>query len=347
MSTATPPVPKSGDPKPGNLQVRLSARASGIPGEGNFTLVEAPLPLTPAGGALVKVLLATVDPAMRGWVSEEENYLSVATGDVMRAHGIGEIISSDSPDWKVGDHVYGWFGWQRFAPAKADDLLWKVDLSLAPADAWLGVLGLNGLTAWVGLHHLAKARPGETILVSTAAGGVGGAIGQLAKALGLRAIGLTGSDEKVTLAREEFGYAEALNYRSCDDLRARLATLCPDGAHIFFDNTGGAIADAVFANLATGARVIQCGTAATASWIPAPQGPRRERDMLVKRLSWQGFVVFDHVALFPQALAELSDLYVEGGLRSRSHVLEGLERAAGAIGMLYRGENTGRLLVRP
>jgi len=351
-SASSPPAPRNSGAEASlsgtrNLQVRLSVRADGIPTPGNFTLAEAPLASPPPGGALVRVLLATVDPAMRGWVSKEENYLTVATGEVMRAHGVGEIIESDNPAWAPGDHVYGWFGWQQFACARADELLWKVDLAAAPADAWLGILGLNGLTAWVGLNHLARGKAGETIVVSTAAGGVGGAVGQLAKALGMRAIGLTGSDDKVALACDEFGYSEAINYKSCDDLRTRLVSALPDGAHVFFDNTGGSISDAAFTCLATGGRIIQCGTASTSTWIPLPEGPRRERDMLVKRLSWQGLVVFDHVALFPEALGDLTCLYTAGTLRSRSQILDGLEQAPGSIAMLYRGENTGRLLVRP
>ncbi len=295
----------------------------------------------------MRVLYASVDPGMRGWLSEEKNYMTVPNGTVMRAHGVGEIIASDHPNFIPGDHVYGWFGWQQFAGAAAEDILWKVDTRLAPAAAWLGILGLNGLTAWVGLNHLARPLAGETLMVSTAAGAVGGAVGQLAKSAGLRVVGLTGSDAKAAHACAEFGYDVAMNYRAEADLSSAIAAACPDGIDIFFDNAAGDIADAVFPNLAAGARVIQCGTASVASWLPPPTGPRRERDMLVKRLSWHGFVVMDHAALFPQALRELGALVAERRLIGRDHVLEGLEEAPGAIAMLYRGENQGRLLIRP
>jgi NADPH-dependent curcumin reductase CurA len=330
-----------------NRKVLLAARAKGIPAPHHFTIIEELLPDMPPGGALVRVLYASVDPGMRGWVSAETNYMTVPTGTVMRAHGVGEIIASDHPDYGPGDHVYGWFGWQQFAAATPADILWRVDLALAPAATWLGNLGLNGLTAWVGLNHLGHPRAGETLLVSTAAGAVGGAVGQLAKLAGLRVIGLTGSDVKVAQACAAFGYDAAINYRAVADLAGAVASACPDGIDIFFDNAGGGIADAVFPALRAGARVIQCGTAAVASWLPPPIGTRRERDMLVKRLSWHGFVVTDHAALFPLALRELGFLAASGQLTGRDHVLEGLDQAPGAIAMLYRGENHGRLLIRP
>jgi NADPH-dependent curcumin reductase CurA len=330
-----------------NRQVRVAKRAQGIPEPGNFVIHEAEMPEIPSGGALVRVLYASVDPGMRGWLSAEKNYMTVPDGMVMRAHGVGEVIASDHVGFLPGDHVYGSFGWQQFAGAAAADMLWKVDLALAPATAWLGILGLNGLTAWVGLNHLARPRAGETLMISTAAGAVGATVGQLAKAAGLRVVGLTGSDAKVAQARAEFGYDTAINYQTESDLESAVARACPEGIHIFFDNAAGHIADAVFPSLAPGARVIQCGTASIARWLPPPEGKRRERDVLVKRLSWHGFVVTDHAALFPQALAELGALVRQGRLTGRDHVLEGLEQAPGAIAMLYRGENQGRLLIRP
>lgn len=331
-----------------NKVVRIIARAAGVPGPEIFSVETAPMPDCPPGGVLVRVLNAAVDPAMRGWLSAEANYLTVPDGSVMRAHGVAEVIASDCPQWEVGALAFGWFGWQRFASVQPADLLWRVDLGIAPAEAWLNIFGLNGLTAWVGFTHLGRPRAGETVLVSTAAGAVGGVVGQLARAAGLRAVGITGDAAKVARATSELGYAAAINYRTAGEaLAARIAAACPDGIDLYFDNTAGAIADAVFAHLKVGARVIQCGTASVASWLPPPNGPRRERDMLVKRLSWQGFVAFDHVAQFPQALAELQALYRSGGLVSHDEVLDGLEHAPGAIGRLYRGENKGRLSLRP
>lgn len=330
-----------------NREVRVLRRANGVPTPEMFSIVDAPMPACPTGGVLVRVLGAAVDPAMRGWLSAEANYLSVPDGAVMRAHGIGEIIESDCAAWTVGMLAFGWLGWQRYAPVAPADLLWPVDTTIAPPEAWLSILGLNGLTAWIGLMHLGRPRPGETLLVTTAAGGVGGVVGQLAAAAGMRAVGVTGSAEKVARATNELGYAAAINYRQAPDgLAAAIKEVCPNGIDLFFDNTAGAIADAVFPHLNVAARVIQCGTASVASWLPPPEGPRRERDILVKRLSWHGFVAFDHQALFPQALADLRALLAAGKLVSHDEVLEGLDRAPGAIQMLYRGENRGRLSIR-
>lgn len=330
-----------------NEQVLVAQRATGIPGPHTFAVARTPIPKAAPGGVLVRVLYAAVDPAMRGWLSSERNYMTVETGAVMRSHGVGEIVESNDSNWRVGETVFGWFGWQRFAAVTRDDILWGVDLEIAPAATWLGPLGINGLAAWIGLRHFAQARQGETALVSTAAGGVGAVVGQLGRRIGMNMVGLTGSAKKVEQAQSLFGYDRALDYKASMNLEAEIADVVgPGGASIFFDNTAGAIADAAFASLAIGARVVQCGTASVASWLPPPQGPRRERDVLVKRLRWQGFVVTDHQDLYPQALAELSSLYRDGGLLSVEHVIEGLEQAPDALTILYSGRNTGRLVIK-
>jgi NADPH-dependent curcumin reductase CurA len=330
------------------LAVRVTHRAAGIPAPENFELVESAIPECPAGGVLVRVMLCAVDPAMRGWLSAEANYMTVPDGAVMRAHGVGEIIASNSAKWQVGEQVFGWLGWQRFAAIQESDLLWRIDTKIAPAESWLSIFGLNGLTAWVGFLHLARPLVGQTVLVTTAAGGVGSVVGQLAKAHGLRAIGIAGGREKIRRAVAQFGYDKAIDYHAADTpLSPQIAAACPSGIDIFFDNTAGHLADSVFPHLNVGARIIQCGTAAISSWLPPPTGPRRERDMLVKRLNWQGLVAFDHASLFPKALQELQDLHKAGKLIAESDILDGLENAPGSIQRLYRGENQGRLSIRP
>jgi NADPH-dependent curcumin reductase CurA len=331
-----------------NQVVRVLRRAAGIPGPEIFQLEAAPMPDCPAGGMVMRVLHAGVDPAMRGWLSAEKNYMTVPDGAVMRALCVGEIVQSLCADWPVGRLAYGWMGWCRFAAVMPADLLWAVDADVAPPAAWLNIFGLNGLTAWLGLRHFGRPRPGETVLVTTAAGAVGAVVGQLAAAHGLRPVGLTSTAEKVARATETLGYATAIDYRATGDrLADAVAAACPDGIDIFFDNTAGWLADAVFGRLNTGARVVQCGTASISSWLPPPTGPRRERDMLVKRLCWQGFVAFDHADLFPAALAELRALYAAGDLVSHDEVLHGLEHAPGAIRRLYEGDHLGRLSIVP
>jgi NADPH-dependent curcumin reductase CurA len=312
-----------------------------------FEVTEAPMPKCPAGGVLVRVLYAAVDPAMRGWLSSEKNYLTVPDGAVMRAEGVGEVLVSDHPDWRPGDFAYGTFGWQQYAAVSSGELRWRVDLAVAPAPVWLGSLGFNGLAAWIGLNYFSQPRPGETVLVSTAAGAVGSVVACLARAAGLEAVGLTGSPEKVDRCRQQLGYRAAVDYKASTDLQGDIANACPRGIDIFFDNTAGVIADAAFPALNRGARVIQCGTASIANWSPTPLGPRRERDMIVKRLSWRGFVVVDHLHLYPQALIDLEALYVAGRLDAQTEVLDGLDAAPGAIQRLYSGLNDGRLCIRP
>ena len=336
------------DRYPPNQAVRVLRRATGIPGPEIFEIVPAPMPECPADGMVMRVLHAGVDPAMRGWLSAEKNYMTVPDGAVMRALCVGEVVQSRCADWPVGRLAYGWMGWCRYAAVLPSDLLWAVDAALAPPAAWLNIFGLNGLTAWLGLLHFGCPRPGDTVLVTTAAGAVGAVVGQLAAARGLRAVGLTSTAEKVGRATTCLGYNAAIDYRAAGDgLADAVAASCPDGIDIFFDNTAGWLADAVFGRLNTGARVVQCGTASIATWLPPPTGPRRERDMLVKRLSWQGFVAFDHTALFPAALAELRALYEAGQLVSHDDVLHGLEHAPGAIQRLYNGNNHGRLSIVP
>jgi NADPH-dependent curcumin reductase CurA len=330
-----------------NRQVRVAKRATGVPDPDVFSIVDTPMPSCPEGGVLVRVVVAAVDPAMRGWLSSEANYLTVETGAVMRAEGIGEILESRHADWRPGELVYGVFGWQRFAAATPGELRWRIDPHIAPPAVWLGTLGLNGLTAWIGLKHFGRPRAGDVIVVSTAAGAVGSVVGGLARAAGLRTVGITRGADKVRRCTETLHYDAAIDYADGRDLSAAVAAACPNGVDIFYDNTAGAIADAVFPVLKRGARVVQCGTVAVSNWLDAPSGPRRERDVLVKRLSWHGFVVIDHEELYPEARTDLQRAWLAGELDAQTEILDGLDAAPGAIRRLYDGRNVGRLCIRP
>jgi hypothetical protein len=328
-----------------NSQVILVKRAKGIPMAENFDLVRSPMPECPPGGILVRNLALSVDAGMRGWVSEEASYASVAVGSVMRSYAVGEVLQSDCAAYRPGDTLFGLFNWQQYCGASPDAALWKVDLAAASAPTWLGALGISGLAAWIGMTDFATYVPGETILVSTAAGGVGSIVGQLARRRGLTPIGLASRDPKVAACTAEFGYEAAINYRR-PDFASALEALTPRGIDLFFDNTGGEIADVVFPRLNPRARIIQCGTAAISSWAETPRGPRREREVLIKELSWNGFIVLKHLHRAPSAHAELTQLIADGLLRLREHVLDGLESAPGALALLYAGDNEGRLSIR-
>ena len=329
-----------------NRQVLLKSRPTGIPQAENFEIVDAPIPEPAEGEVLVRNLYLSVEPAMRGWVSAVANYSApVAIGAVMRSLGTGRVVASRDAGYEVGDLVTGWLGWQTYACVRPQAIERKLPVSTLPISTSLGVLGLNGLTAYFGLLDIGRPQPGQTVVVSTAAGSVGSAVGQIAKIKGCRAVGIAGGAEKTRLCTETFGYDVAIDYKA-DDLDQALAAACPQGVDIYFDNTAGAISDAVLKHLAVGARVIVCGTASVASWNPLPQGPRVERHLLVKRASMQGLLVFDHQAKFPAAIEQLSQWVSAGSLRYLEDMLDGIEQAPGAIAGLYRGENLGKRLIR-
>jgi NADPH-dependent curcumin reductase CurA len=239
----------------------------------------------------------------------------------------------------------GMLGWQEYCVCKPPAVWYRADRDVASLSAWLGPLGLNGLTAYIGLLDLGQPKEGETVVVSTAAGAVGSIVGQIARLKGCRAVGITGSDEKVAFCRTEFEYDEAINYKTAD-LDAALARDCPNGVDVYFDNTSGPISDAVLRRLANGARVVICGTAAVHNWDPPPPGPRVERQLLVRGARMQGFVVLFYRDRFPAALHDLSRWLREGKLHYREDIVDGLENAPAALVGLYEGRNRGKMLIR-
>lgn len=330
-----------------NNSIVLKQRPEGIPNPDHFkTQVTEVSTDLPDGRILVKNIFLSIDPAMRGWVSLEENYLPpVELGEVMRSVAVGEIIKSSHPDFSENDYVYGMFGWQEYCIADPSFMVRKIDSSLAPISTALGALGPNGLTAYFALLNNGEIKAGDTVLISTSAGGVGSIAGQIAKLHGCTVIGLTGSDEKVNACKEHFGYDHAINYKTCPNLEESLKEIAPNGINVFFDNTSGSIADAVYPNLALHARAIQVGTAAIDSWISTPTGPRRDRHILTKRLKISGFVLLDHYSKFPEALTELAEWYQAGKLTYKENIIHGLEMAPAALEQLYEGKNLGKQIV--
>jgi len=328
-----------------NRQVILTSRPDRIPQADNFRIVETPVPIPDGGHLLVRNFYLSVEPAMRGWLNAAANYSEpVPLGTVMRSFATGCVEESRHPHFKRGDFVTGLFGWQEYAVVSADSARRITDLDI-PLSTSLGVLGLNGLTAYVGLLEIGRPKPGETVVVSTAAGAVGSAVGQIAKLVGCRTVGIAGGAAKVAMCLSEFRFDEAIDYKG-GDLDSRLATACPAGVDVYFDNTAGAISDAVIRHLNVGARVVICGTASIAQWVPPPLGPRIERALLTKRASMQGFLALDYEHKRSEALRFLSRCVRDGSLRYREEILEGLHEAPAAIARLYSGENMGKLLVR-
>jgi len=331
---------------PLNRQVRLKARPDGIPQAEHFEIVDAPLPTVADGQVLVRNLYLSVEPAMRGWVSAVANYSEpVALGAVMRSFAVGRVVQSRHHRFQPGEYVTGMFGWQDYAAVDAPVVLRTVVANGLPISTALGVLGLNGITAYFALLDVGQPRAGDTVVVSTAAGSVGSCVGQIARLNGCRTVGIAGGAAKVRLCLDEFGFDAAVDYKAAD-LAAALATACPRGVDVYFDNTAGAITDAVMSHLNIGARIVICGTASVSSWTPPPLGPRVERVLLTRRARMQGFLAFDYADRYDEALVQLEAWVRDGRIRYLEDVLDGIEHAPGAIARLYRGENVGKLLIR-
>lgn len=334
-------------------RVVLRERAAGNPEAKHFAVeTDAPVPALRTGTVLVKNAFVGVEPAMKGWISTSQNYASVPVGATMAAFGVGRVVASDLDGVAVGDLVAGRTGWQEYGIADPSEPLFR-KVEALPArcaeSVALGALGINGLTAYLGLETTAPKK-GETVLVSTASGGVGSAVGQLARAAGCRAVGLAGGPEKAARCVSDYGYSAAVDYRSravadADGLRAAIADACPDGIDVFYDMVGGRVLDAVVPLLNVGGRVLVVGTAGTAAWSPPPLGNRLERNLLVQRSSMAGFLVFDHADRFPGALADLGAMIGAGDLAYDEDVRPGLAAAPAALADLYAGANTGRVLI--
>jgi hypothetical protein len=329
-----------------NRQVRLKSRPVGIPQAEHFEIVNVPISDLGDNEVLVRNIYLSVEPAMRGWVSDVANYSEpVPVGSVMRAFAVGRVEASRHSDFRPGEFVTGMFGWQDYAAVDVKVIQRKITETDLPISTSLGVLGLNGLTAYFGLLEVGQPKTGETVVVSTAAGAVGSCVGQIAKIKGCRTVGITGGPEKTQICRDEFRYDTAIDYKA-DNLDLALAETCPEGIDVYYDNTAGTISDAVLKHLKVGARIVICGTASIANWEPIPEGPRVERHLLVKRARMQGFLILDYAERYTEALRELTQWVRQGLIQYREDILEGIEHAPGSIAGLYRSENFGKRLIR-
>lgn len=328
-------------------QVVLATRPAGIPEAEHFALVERELSDPGPGQVLVRNELLSVDPAQRGWVSLVPNYLPpVAVGEVMRAFAVGTVVAVGTGSrYRVGERVLGMLGWQEVALVDDAAVERVLPDNGLPTSLALGVLGLTGITAWFGMTELGMPRPGDTVVVSTAAGSVGSIAGQLARLAGARTVGIAGGPAKAALCVEEFGYDAAVDYRS-PHFADHLAAALPDGVDVYFDNTAGPITDAVLPLANVWARIVVCGTSSVPAWDPWPLGPRVERWVLTRRLRISGLIVFDYQHRSEEALRHLTALIHSGSITVREEFLDGLESAPDAIAGLYRGENRGKRIIR-
>jgi NADPH-dependent curcumin reductase len=327
-------------------QVVLKSRPTGIPQAEHFELKQAAVPSLENGQFLVRNEFLSVEPAMRGWVNAAANYSDpVAIGGVMRSFAAGLVVASRHPAYAEGDKVMGMLGWQEYAVSDGSDVRRKVLEHDLPLSLSLGVLGINGVTAYFALTEVGEPRAGDTVVVSTAAGSVGSAAGQIAKIAGCRTVGIAGGTAKAQMCVDDFAYDAAVDYKS-PDFSSALARACPNGVDVYYDNTSGAISDAVHGLINKRARIVICGTASVASWDPWPAGPRVERHLLNKSARMQGFLIWDYEHRYEEAVSRLAGWVREGKLRYREEILEGIGSAPDAIAGLYRGENMGKRLIR-
>jgi NADPH-dependent curcumin reductase CurA len=327
-----------------NHQVRLADRPSGLPRASDWEFTTEDVPEPRPGSFVVEISHLSIDPAMRGWMNAAASYIPpVEVGDVMRAGAVGLVTASAHPDYAVGDHVYGSFGVQEYALSDGRGVS-KIDTALAEPSTYLGALGMTGLTAYFGLFDVGRIQPGETVVVSGAAGAVGSIAGQIAKIKGCRTIGIAGGPEKCRALTEEFGFDAAIDYRT-DNIRKALREHAPDGVDVYFDNVGGEILDAVLTRLARRARIIICGAVSQYNET-AVRGPANYLMLLVARASMTGMVIFDYVEAFGPALAELAGWYQAGQLASREHVVHGgVADFPEVLLQLFDGANTGKMVL--
>ena len=326
-----------------NHQFRLARRPVGMVQRSDFDYVEGPVESPGDGEVLVKVLYISLDPAMRGWMREGKSYVPpVGIGEVMRAGATGRVIASNDPAFAVGDHVVGMLGVQEYAVSKGKHLT-KVDPRLAPLPVYLGTLGMPGMTAYFGLLEVGKPKAGDTVVVSGAAGAVGQVVGQVAKIKGCRVVGIAGGSDKCDYLRS-IGFDAAIDYKH-EDVLAALKEHCPKGVDVYFDNVGGDILDAVLTRLAMHARIVICGAISQYNETKM-KGPSNYMSLLVSRASMTGMVVFDYASRYAEAAREMAGWMASGKLKTREDIVDGLETFPDTLTKLFKGENTGKLVLK-
>ena len=326
-----------------NMQVLLAKRPKGPVVEDDFRVVETEIPPVREGQMLTRVHYLSLDPYMRGRMDEAKSYAAPQQlGEVMIGGTVAEVMESKNPKFKAGDFVVGMAGWQQFQVAGGEGLR-KIDVSVIPPSAFLGAVGMPGVTAWYGLTQIGKPKQGETVVVSAAAGAVGSAVGQLAKLRGCRAVGIAGGKAKCDLVTGEFGFDACIDYKS-ESFKADFRAATTNGIDIIFENVGGVTFDAALARMNAFGRVALCGLISGYSGQPIPI--QHVRSILVNRLLIQGFIVAEHMELWSQALSELAQHVAAKRIRYRETVAEGLSSAPRAFIGLLKGENVGKQLVK-
>jgi NADPH-dependent curcumin reductase CurA len=334
-----------------NHQIRLAARPVGLPKASDWQYTSEPVPACPAGGILVKTLLISLDPAMRGWMNEGKSYIApVEIGAVMRAGGIGVVVASEHVGFAVGDHVSAGTGVQEFAAFAPEQIkragVFKIDTRLGTPSQWLNVLGMPGMTGYFGLMDVGQPKAGETVVVSGAAGAVGQTVGQLAKVNGCRVVGIAGGSAKCEWVVKELGFDACIDYKA-SAVKDGLKQHCPNGIDIYFDNVGGEILDTVLTRINRKARIVICGAISQYNNTTSVAGPKNYLSLLVNRARMEGIVVFDYADRYPVAVAEMAGYLKDGRMKSREDVIEGgIAAFPATLLKLFAGENFGKLVLK-
>lgn len=327
-----------------NRQWRLAARPVGNFKDSDFHWNEEPVRSLEEGEILVHTQYISLDPTNRGWAARDTYLPAVKLGDVMRGGAIGVVEESRNPNFAVGDHVSGLLGWQEYAVVNGSGVGKLPQLPGLPMTAHLGLFGHIGLTAYYGLLDVGQPKAGETLVVSAAAGAVGSLVGQIGKIVGCRVVGIAGSDEKCSWLTGELGFDAAINYKK-ENITEALKRDCPNGIDVDFENVGGEILNALLLQINLGARISLCGMISQYNAIEGV-GPANLFMLIVKRARMQGFLVSDYMSRAAEAMSQLGKWYLEGKIKYRVDVVEGLEQAPRAVNMLFDGSNTGKLVVK-
>ncbi|WP_144821244.1 NADP-dependent oxidoreductase [Marinobacter piscensis] len=332
-----------------NQKFTLVKRPVGMPDETHLKLEESAIPRAGEDEVLLQTRYLSLDPYMRGRMNDSASYATpVGLGEVMTGEAVSEVLESRHPDLSPGDMVIARTGWQTHSVARAD-ALYRIDPGLAPPSAWLGVMGMTGFTAYVGLLEFGRPKPGETVVVSAASGAVGQVVGQIAKMKGCRVVGVAGANDKCQHVVDHYGFDACVNYKD-DNFEDQLEKACPNGIDVYFENVGGKVFEAVMKLVNPFARIPVCGRIAHYNQTELPEGPDRlvpfMGQILIKRLMFRGFIQSDHHELLPQFRRDMSQWLEEGKVRYQEDVVEGFENALSAFQGLLQGRNRGKLVIK-
>ncbi|WP_031427607.1 NADP-dependent oxidoreductase [Flavimarina sp. Hel_I_48] len=328
-----------------NKVIVLNNRPEGRPEDSDFKFTEEEKPKPQNGEVLLKTKYVSVDPYLRGRMRDQKSYIEPFKLHEPLVSGIiAEVVESKNDDFKEGDFVNGMLAWKEFQTNNGKNIQ-KVDPDQAPLSAYLGAVGMTGLTAYFGLTHIGKPKKGDTIVVSGAAGAVGSIVGQIGKINDCRVIGIAGTDEKIALLKEEFGFDEGINYKTTDNMQEAISNLAPDGVDIYFDNVGGEISDAVLQNIARGARVVVCGAISVYNNEKMPVGPRVTPILIKNSVLMQGFTVGDFQSEFNNGMKQLATWLQEDKIMHKETIVKGFENIPQAFIDLFDGKNSGKMIV--